>query len=883
MNPLATYLRELRDIRSSGAHVPETSFYSPLANLLNDVGRTLKPRVRCIINPKNQGAGIPDGGFFTADQLPRTGEPDLHAQLPARGVMEVKGTSDDAWQTARSAQVTRYLGTYGEVLVTNYRDFVLLGRDASGKSVELETYRLAASETAFWAATSDPYALAEAQGERFTEFLKRVMLYAAPLTNPADVAWFLASYARDAKARIEDTDLPALTAVRTALEQALGVTFEGRKGEHFFRSTLVQTLFYGIFSAWVLWSKKRAPGNITETFDWRITLWELHVPLIRGLFEQIAMPSKLGPLGLVEVLDRTGAALNRVEPEAFFARFEEGQAVQYFYEPFLEAFDPELRKELGVWYTPPEIVQYMVTRVDTVLRQELGIADGLADPRVYVLDPCCGTGAYLVAVLQRIAATLQEQGGDALLGADLKRAAIERVFGFELLPAPFVVAHLQLGLLLQTFGAPFSDSANERAGVYLTNALTGWVPPTGPKQRLLFPELEAERDAAEHVKRDVPILVILGNPPYNGFAGLAVDEERDLTNAYRTTRRAPAPQGQGLNDLYVRFFRMAERRIVEGTGQGIVCYISNYSWLDGLSFTGMRERYLETFDKIWIDCLNGDKYKTGKLTPEGEPDPSVFSSDFNPEGIQVGTAVTLLVRRQSHIDADTVRFRHLWGRTKRSRPARYSRAEMVRACTSQSGQRSAWACLTCPHALMRTTSRGLSCPISFLCRFPASKRAAMMWWSISTAPDWCSAWSSILTRHSVTKRCAASLRARCRALHASRPRQSAINSASVASGQSTLSGTATVPLMYAGCTGSQKQSCWTRSGLSTIRMCLTGMFGLKPAKDSQWRDFDRGYFAMCWQITLAYGLSNFFPLYLCSVTEHLSLLDYGNSGRVSLT
>jgi hypothetical protein len=665
LNPLATYLRELRDIRSSGAHVPETSFYSPLANLLNDIGRTLKPRVRCIINPKNQGAGIPDGGFFTADQLPRTGEPDLHAQLPARGVMEVKGTSDDAWQTARSTQVTRYLGTYGQVLVTNYRDFVLLGRDASGKRVELETYRLAASETAFWTTTTDPYTLAEAQGERFTEFLKRVMLYAAPLTNPADVAWFLASYARDAKARIEDTDLPALTAVRTALEQALGVTFEGRKGEHFFRSTLVQTLFYGIFSAWVLWSKKRPPGNITETFDWRITPWELHVPLIRGLFEQVAMPSKLGPLGLVEVLDRTGTALNRVESEAFFARFEEGQAVQYFYEPFLEAFDPELRKELGVWYTPPEIVQYMVTRVDTVLRQELGLADGLADPRVYVLDPCCGTGAYLVAVLQRIAATLQEQGGDALLGADLKRAAVERVFGFELLPAPFVVAHLQLGLLLQTFGAPFSDSANERAGVYLTNALTGWVPPTGPKHHLLFPELEAERDAAEHVKRDVPILVILGNPPYNGFAGLAVDEERDLTNAYRTTRRAPAPQGQGLNDLYVRFFRMAERRIVEGTGQGIVCYISNYSWLDGLSFTGMRERYLEVFDKIWIDCLNGDKYKTGKLTPEGESDPSVFSSDFNPEGIQVGTAVTLLVRRQSHIDADTVRFRHLWGRTKR--------------------------------------------------------------------------------------------------------------------------------------------------------------------------------------------------------------------------
>ena len=160
-----------------------------------------------------------------------------------------------------------------------------------------------------------------------------------------------------------------------------------------------------------------------------------------------------------------------------------------------------------------------------------------------------------------------------------------------------------------------------------------------------MPELEAERDAAEQVKQDLPILVILGNPPYNGFAGMATAEERGLTEAYRATKRAPAPQGQGLNDLYVRFFRMAERRIVEKTGRGIVCFISNYSWLDGLSFTGMRERYLEVFDEIWIDCLNGDKYKTGKLTPDGKPDPSAMSTEYNREGIQVGTAIAILARR----------------------------------------------------------------------------------------------------------------------------------------------------------------------------------------------------------------------------------------------
>ena len=128
------------------------------------------------------------------------------------------------------------------------------------------------------------------------------------------------------------------------------------------------------------------------------------------MFEQLSTRSRLEPLGLVDVLDWTAATLNRVERAAFFEHFEEEHAVQYFYEPFLEAFDPELRRELGVWYTPPEIVRYMVARVDTVLREEFGIADGLADERVIVLDPCCGTGAYLMEVIRHIAATLRQRG-----------------------------------------------------------------------------------------------------------------------------------------------------------------------------------------------------------------------------------------------------------------------------------------------------------------------------------------------------------------------------------------------------------------------------------------------------------------------------------------
>ena len=239
---------------------------------------------------------------------------------------------------------------------------------------------------------------------------------------------------------------------------------------------------------------------------------------------------------------------------------------------------------------------------------------------------------------------------------------MERVFGFEIMPAPFVVAHLQVGLTMQDLDAPLADDGTERVGVYLTNALTGWEPRTN--KPLPFPELEEERDRAERVKQDRPILVILGNPPYNGFAGMAVYEERELSDAYRTTKRVRRPEGQGLNDLYVRFFRMAERRIAERTGCGVVCFISNYSWLDGLSFTGMRERYLEAFDAVRIDCLNGDKYKTGKVAPDGSPDPSIFSTDGDPVGIQVGTAIAMLIRKADHRPTGEIGFRHLWGQDK---------------------------------------------------------------------------------------------------------------------------------------------------------------------------------------------------------------------------
>jgi hypothetical protein len=405
MAALRTYLQGLRAIHSTGEAVKETSYYGQLEGLLNQVGKSLSPAVTCVLTTKNRGAGVPDGGLFIARQaVAEAGESVLLARAPERGVMEVKGPTEDVAGVARFAQVKRYLQRYGKVLVCTYRDFLVLRLDSNGQAQAGERFTLAPNEASFWAL--DPEDTENAHGVDFVEYLKRALQGDAPLTDPADLAWFLAAYARTGLARVEDAgDMQALATLRSALEEALGLRFEDEEGDHFFRSALVQTLFYGVFAAWVFWSEQQ-PEQTANRFAWRQAQWTLSVPMVRVLFQQLASPANL-PVGLDEVLDWTDDVLARVDRKLFFQRFEAAEAVQYFYEPFLQAYDPALRRELGVWYTPPGVVRYMVDRVDRALRTQLGLPLGLADPKVHVLDPCTGTGSYLTAALDKIVTTLK--------------------------------------------------------------------------------------------------------------------------------------------------------------------------------------------------------------------------------------------------------------------------------------------------------------------------------------------------------------------------------------------------------------------------------------------------------------------------------------------
>ena len=234
-NAIEQYLTDMAEIHGTRANAPETSFYPALERLLTHLGQKLNPKVRCVINLANHGAGLPDGGLFTAEQFRRRShdaeEKDnlFLAQTPARGVIEAKSLSADVGSVAGTEQVERYWKRYGMVLVTNFRSFALIGKGPTGQPCILESFSLADSESEFWRMAAHPRKTAAERGERMLEYLRRVLLHNAPLAEPKDVAIILASYAHDARLRIEQADLPALANLRQALEEALGLHFEGER------------------------------------------------------------------------------------------------------------------------------------------------------------------------------------------------------------------------------------------------------------------------------------------------------------------------------------------------------------------------------------------------------------------------------------------------------------------------------------------------------------------------------------------------------------------------------------------------------------------------------------------------------------------------------
>ncbi len=358
----------------------------------------------------------------------------------------------------------------------------------------------------------------------------------------------------------------------------------------------------------------------------------------------------------------------------------------YFYEDFLKAYDPAMRKGRGVYYTPPPIVNFIIRAVDDILKDTFGIRDGLADhSRVTVLDFACGTGTFLLEVFERIFDNIG--GPDSAKAEPIVREHILRnLFGFEYLIAPYTIAHLKLSQYLKDKGHALHD--DERLQVFLTNTLE----PIEPQKNFLLPAITAEVEAAQRVK-EKPILVITGNPPYSGHSknkGLWITTQIAKYREGFPELSKPA-QGKWLQDDYVKFIRFAQMKMdggdfecvdnqgdvqsvrMQGVDQGIVGIITNHSYLDNPTFKGMRKSLMETFDQIYILDLHGSAKKQDNAI-DGSKDENVFD-------IRQGVAISLFVKKRG-LERGVWR-NDLWGK----------RLQKYHATASASKRQLAWECL----------------------------------------------------------------------------------------------------------------------------------------------------------------------------------------------
>ena len=498
------------------------------------------------------------------------------------------------------------------------------------------------------------------------------------ITTSKELSKRLANLARAIRNRIRtaldiETDSGPLTRLMKAFQAALVHDLD----EAGFADMYAQTIAYGLLSARITDPARRTADDFAAHMQTNPFLKELMDIFLRvgGRRGQAGGPGidfdELGVSEIVELLDQETTNMEAVVRD-FGDRNPEEDPVIHFYEHFLAAYDKEQKVSRGVFYTPRPVVSCIARSVDEVLRTEFGLADGLADTTtwgematrhkglripegtrpgqafVQMLDPATGTGTFLVEVIDVIHKTMvsgwKAQGRSeneigALWNNYVPKDLLPRLHGYELLMAPYAIAHLKIGLKLYETGYRFES--DERARVYLTNALE----PPGDEQLTLdfLPALAYEAEAVNEVKRKQRFTVVIGNPPYAGHSRnnqvpWIVDKVYDYKRNYPDLQKPG--QAKWLQDDYVKFLRLAEEQVALSTS-GVLGYITNHAWLDNPTFKGMRKHLLESFDLRKVLDLHGNANKSESAT-DGSPDENVFE-------IKQGVAISVLARRPSRV------------------------------------------------------------------------------------------------------------------------------------------------------------------------------------------------------------------------------------------
>lgn len=675
-----TYLDRIEKDLKAG-HATEHTYRAALSSLLEG----LLPGIHATNEPKRGKYGAPDY-LITRDDV-------------TLGYAEAKNVGVSLSETEKGEQLGRYRAALPNLLLTDYLEFrwyvdgdkreasAVLGTWAGGKLARTAdgAAELAALLTGFAEQKPQPIASALELARRMARLTRLIHDVVSDVFAKREASDTLNSLL----AAFRETVLPSLT-------------------EEEFADMYAQTLAYGLFAARVnhkgaAFNRKDASRSIPKTN-----------PLLQRLFYTLTGP-ELDEEPYVTLVDDLAALLSQADMAEILAEFgtsaRQNDPIVHFYETFLAQYDPRLREQRGVYYTPTPVVDYIVRSVDTLLKRDFGLADGLGDtekatftvsgngkekdeieaPRLLIMDPATGTGTFPFQIIRLLRERFAASDNAGQWPTYVREHLIHALYGFELMMAPYAVAHLKLSMELEGLDMPDETAAqkeqqeeqavalNERLNIYLTNTLDD---PKNDVKSLpgQFKAISDEAQAAGRIKAEYPIMVVLGNPPYSGHSannGQWIDDllkgitrgpdgkplnknflQKGVTHKASYYEVDGQPLGERnpkwLQDDYVKFIRWAQWR-VEQTGAGIVAFITPHGYLDNPTFRGMRQSLMRTFDDLYVLDLHGNANKKEKA-PDGSLDQNVFD-------IRTGVAIGIFVRRQGEVGPRTgqVHRADLWG------------------------------------------------------------------------------------------------------------------------------------------------------------------------------------------------------------------------------
>ena len=629
--------------------------------VLEQLIQSLLPKLRIVNEPKREKCGAPD---YIASR--KDGMPVFYIEAKDIGDNDLDGRN----LHGHKEQFTRYKQALDYIIFTDYLDFHLYEHGEFIDSVRIAEVK------------GDKVVPINENEEKFLNLIEHVGSNAIQsITSASRLAKLMAGKARLLENIIEqamndDTESYANENLRGQYQAFKDVLIQELKPEDF-ADIYAQTIAYGMFAA-------RLHDDTPEDFsrEEAARLIPKTNPFLRQIFNNLAgndLDERIA--WVVDDLVTVFQATNLQKIMASYSRDKlHHDPMIHFYEDFLSEYNPKLRKSKGVWYTPQPVVGFIVRAVDEILQKEFGLPEGLADysmierelaveqsrdkrttdgmkhekrkfHRVQILDPATGTGTFLAEVVNQIYDRYRDNQG--IWQQYVEQHLLPRLNGFEILMASYAVAHIKLDMLLGETG--YQHQTDKRLHVYLTNSLEE----SNNEPRTLFAQwLSREATEANVIKRDYPVMVMIGNPPYSGESQ---NKGKWIMSLMESYKKEPGGKSQlnernpkWLNDDYVKFIRLAQDYI-EKNGEGIIGFINPHGYLDNPTFRGMRWNLLKTFDKIYTIDLHGNSKKK-ETCPDGGKDENVFD-------IMQGVSINLFVKtgKKSKDELGKVYHKDLYG------------------------------------------------------------------------------------------------------------------------------------------------------------------------------------------------------------------------------